>query len=41
MFDLKDEQKIKPHFVQQDLDKFQGHMEVFISIDWGVQTFLS
>lgn len=35
MFDLKDEQKIKPHMVQQDLDKFQGHMEVFISIDWG------
>lgn len=35
MFDLKPEQVVKPQFVNQDLQTFDGHMEVFISIDWG------
>lgn len=35
MFDLKDEQKVEPRYVKEDLDKLEGHIEIFISIDWG------
>lgn len=35
MFDLKPEQRLAPGLVRQDLEDFQGHIEIFISIDWG------
>lgn len=35
MFDLKPEQIISPYEVNQDLKDFAGHIEIFISIDWG------
>lgn len=35
MFDLKEEQKVSPVHITQDLQQFEGHMEIFISIDWG------
>jgi len=35
MFDLKDEQIVRPGLVYKDLEHFEGHMEIFISIDWG------
>lgn len=35
MFDLKPEQIIAPAIVREDLEHFAGHVEIFISIDWG------
>lgn len=35
VFDLKEEQKIPPVFVAQDLERLEGYVDIYISIDWG------
>ena len=35
MFDLKPEQRLEPKIVREDLENLAGHVEIFISIDWG------
>jgi hypothetical protein len=35
MFDLKPEQIVAPAIVREDLEHFAGHVEIYISIDWG------
>ena len=34
-FDLKPEQIVSPEYINKELDRLEGHVEVFISIDWG------
>ena len=35
MFDLKPEQRVDAKYINEDLRKLEGHVEIFISIDWG------
>jgi len=35
MFDLKPEQRVAPGLIRKDLERFEGHIEIIISIDWG------
>lgn len=35
MFDLKPEQRVDAKYVNEDLRNLEGHVEIFISIDWG------
>lgn len=35
MFDLKEEQKCTPFMAKELLEKNKGHIEIYISIDWG------
>jgi phage terminase large subunit len=34
-FDLKPEQILEPALIAEDLQNLEGHVEIFISIDWG------
>ena len=35
MFDLKPEQKVNAIEVSDELERLDGHIEIYISIDWG------
>lgn len=37
VFDLKQEQRVDPKFIARDLQNLEGHIEIFVSIDWGYQ----